>query len=472
MTQLIDKAKLIRVTNKRYRQNFHIITPEGWLNDPNGLCYFQGYYHVFYQFHPYSAEWGPMHWGHVRSKDLVNWEQLPVALVPGDPEDKGGCFSGSAIVKGNRLYLIYTGHHYYDDGNLDHFWENQNVAYSDDGIHFTKYTDNPIISVPKDNTQHFRDPKVWELDGQYYLVIGSQDKEKLGRILMYKSKDLLNWEYLGPIAKSHGQETEGSMWECPDFFRLNGQDVLICSPMGIKPTEKKYLNVSQTGYFVGQLDYKQPKFRRNNFSELDYGHNFYATQTFVDPTGRRILFGWMSPFDEEMLEKPDGWAGSLTIPRELKLDGDHLRMLPLKEYQQLRTKKIYDTNLQLAKSKKLDLPDIQHSELLIESELNTNDQLKWSLLENEEEILSLNYDQKNGELTLYRKGKDSFRYAQIKKTNQLKLHIFIDTSSVEIFVNDGEAVFTERYYTQKKLLTQFSTNGTLNVNVIAFNLKK
>ncbi|BCQ32370.1 hypothetical protein ikematsu_16870 [Limosilactobacillus fermentum] len=117
----LDEQKVVPVTNDRYRQHFHIMTNGGWLNDPNGLCFYKGYYHVFYQYHPYSTEWGPMHWRHVRSKDLLHWEYLPVALIPGDPEDDGGCFSGSAIVKDGRLYLIYTGQHYYDDGDQDHF---------------------------------------------------------------------------------------------------------------------------------------------------------------------------------------------------------------------------------------------------------------------------------------------------------------------------------------------------------------
>ena len=229
--QKVDESKTIKVTNQRYRQQFHISTPGGWLNDPNGLCYFKGYYHVFYQFHPYSAEWGPMHWGHVRSRDLVHWEQLPVALVPGDPEDTGGCFSGSAIVKDGRLYLIYTGHHYFDDGDQDHFWENQNLAYSDDGIHFTKSKHNPIITAPADNTQHFRDPKVWQKDGYYWLILGSQATDGLGRALLYRSTNLILWENQGPIAKAKVADSEGFMWESPDFFRDNDTDILLYSTM-------------------------------------------------------------------------------------------------------------------------------------------------------------------------------------------------------------------------------------------------
>ena len=111
-----------------------------WINDPNGFVYFKGYYHIFYQHYPYAAEWGPMHWGHARSKDLIHWETLPIALTPGSKEDKDGCFSGTAIVKDDILYLVYTGHHYYEgDDNPDHLLQNQNLAYSLDGVNFTKY---------------------------------------------------------------------------------------------------------------------------------------------------------------------------------------------------------------------------------------------------------------------------------------------------------------------------------------------
>lgn len=186
-----------KITNKRYRLNYHITTPSGWMNDPNGFSYYQGYYHIFYQYYPYSSKRGPMHWGHYRSQDLVHWEELPIALTPDSPEDKDGCYSGSAIEKDGRLYLIYTGNHYYDVNDHSRFYQTQNVAFSDDGIHFTKYSGNPVIALPPtDNSQHFRDPKVWQDGNEYYIVVGGQDKKGLGRAITYKSTDLLHWDYL------------------------------------------------------------------------------------------------------------------------------------------------------------------------------------------------------------------------------------------------------------------------------------
>lgn len=465
--QKLDSSKFVHVTNQRYRQHYHIMTPGGWLNDPNGLCYFKGYYHVFYQFHPYSSQWGPMHWGHVRSHDLVHWEQLPIALIPGDPEDSGGCFSGSAIIKGDRLYLIYTGHHYYGDGNPDHFWENQNLAYSDDGIHFTKYQHNPIIEAPADNTQHFRDPKVWEHDGAYYLVLGSQHQgDKLGRILLYRSSDLLNWKPCGPIIQSQGKSTEGWMWECPDFFSLNGQDVLVYSPMGIQPQGKRFLNLSQVCYRIGHLDYRTHHFIGTPQQELDHGHNFYATQSMLTPNGRRIQFGWMSPFNEKIPEQADGWAGSLTLPRELTLVNNILHVRPARELTALRNHTDINGDINVNGQQDLTVTDSQHTELIFNFQKTPHD-FTWLLRAGQEILIKLTYQ--DNQLTLMRQGKDPYRYTTVKGLQDL--HIFIDTSSLEIFANDGAAVFTERYYANEPVKLAVAATENCKSVVQAYQLK-
>ena len=465
--QKLDPSKFVHVTNQRYRQHYHITTPGGWLNDPNGLCYFKGYYHVFYQFHPYSTEWGPMHWGHVRSRHLVHWEQLPIALVPGDPEDSGGCFSGSAIIKNGRLYLLYTGHHYYDNGDLDHFWENQTLAYSDDGVHFTKYEHNPIIEAPADNTQHFRDPKVWEHDGSYYLVLGSQHQgDELGRILFYKSTDLFHWESCGPIIESQGKDTEGWMWECPDLFSVNGQDVLVYSPMGIKPQGKRFLNTSQVCYRIGKLDYQTQRFTGSQPAELDHGHNFYATQSFTTPDGRQLQFGWMSPFDETPQEHTDGWACSLTLPREISVVDGVLHAQPARELAALRHQTNIDNEMRVAGQQVLPVSDPQHAELALKFAETPHD-FSWILSDQDGALVSLAYEQ--GQLTLTRRGNDPHRYATVTELDDIR--IFVDTSSVEIFVNAGTTTFTERYYAKGQVELALAAQRECQLHVQAFQLK-
>lgn len=432
--------QMIKLSNDRYRLGYHVSAPAGWINDPNGFCYYKGYYHIFYQYHPYSADWGPMHWGHSRSKDLVHWESLPIALAPDTKADEDGCFSGSAIVKDDVLYLIYTGHHYYDDGDPDHFWQNQNLAYSTDGINFTKYENNPIIaSTPEDNTHHFRDPKVWEKDGKYYMILGSQGKDGVGRAITYRSDDLKDWQYLGEIAKANGLTTEGFMWECPDFFELADKDILLLSPQGIEAQGQKYLNLFQTGYFVGNFDYSTNTFEHGGFTELDHGHDFYATQTTLAPDGRRLVFGWMDMWESKFPEKADGWAGALTLLRELELKDDQLYMRPVKEAVQLRTAEISAWNKQV--TEKTLLCENEH-QAEIDLILTTDQAFELAFTDQDKQV-KLTFDQATHTFTLLN---GDARYASIKPNSELKLQIFIDTSSLEIFINDGEAVFTERFY--------------------------
>lgn len=444
---------IMQVTNSRYRLGYHVSAPAAWINDPNGFCYYKGYYHIFYQHHPYSADWGPMHWGHARSRDLVHWESLPIAIAPDTPEDEDGCFSGSAIVKDDVLYLIYTGHHYYGDNDPDHFWQNQNMAYSTDGIHFTKYEHNPIISAaPSDNTHHFRDPKVWEKDGFYYMILGSQAKDGLGRCIVYRSTDLKAWDYLGEMAKARNEKEEGFMWECPDFFSLqdgeNVKDILLLSPQGIAAQKEKYLNLFQTGYFVGHYDYDTNKFSHGEFQELDFGHDFYATQTTLLSDGRRVVFGWMDMWESAFPEKADGWAGALTLPRELTLKENRLYMNPVAEVKELRTKQLAQWEKSLATPLL-----ICENERQVEINLEILGQTDFELALRDSKgkaCVTVQYKKDTQQFILTRAVDEAdARYGTIAKSDIVKLRLFIDTSSLELFINDGETVFTERFYLEE-----------------------
>lgn len=469
----INQEQVIAVTNERYRLLYHILPTSGWMNDPNGFVYFKGYYHIFYQYHPYDSSWGPMHWGHYRSKDLINWEKLPAALVPGDKEDEDGCFSGSAIVKDNKLFLIYTGHHYYDKNNLDNFWQNQNLAYSEDGVTFKKYANNPIIAnPPEDNTLHFRDPKVWEMNGMYYMVVGSQNQEENGRILLYKSEDLLKWKFQNVITESSGSSEEGFMWECPDLFRLNGKDILLLSPQGIEKRGNDYSNLFQSGYFIGEMDYENNVFLRKKFVELDKGHDFYAPQTMLAPDGRRILFGWMAMWEAEMPEKIDGWAGALTLPRELILHNNRLYMRPVDELKKLRANKILEKDFEF-EIEKINLEKQMHLEINFSANISSwkGNKFEFNFQSNDENILSLSFDKAKQELMLYRKGDDPYRYGEIQPNKELKLQVFVDTSSIEIFVNDGEVVFTERIYVENGLDIEIKVDKAVTSKIETYVLK-
>ena len=420
--------------NKEYRLGYHIMAPANWINDPNGLIQYKGEYHAFYQHHPYDENWGPMHWGHVKSKDLVNWEHCPVALAPGDEFDKGGCFSGSAVEDDGNLVLIYTGHNYIDK-EKDIFFENQNIAVSKDGgITFEKYENNPVIAKPPvDSIHHFRDPKVWKHEDKWYMVVGNSTKDNIGRVILYTSSDLYKWDYVGTLATSKGEL--GYMWECPDFFKLGDKYVLSFSPQGIEKKDGKYPNLFQTGYIVGDYDYSNNKFEHGTFNEFDNGHDFYAVQTFLDDKGRRIAIGWMDMWESDMPTKKDGWCGALTLPRELTLSSDNkIMMNPVEE---LKTnERMMELNITF------DLSEFDADKVGVK--------IKGS----EEEELSLNYNKDISELILEcskcGKNKDGARKAILNKQEEFSLRIFIDRSSVEVFVNNGEATMTSRIYPKNK----------------------
>lgn len=328
-------AKRSLMKDAKMRQKYHFMAEEGWINDPNGLIFFRGKYHYFYQYNPYDAFWGAMHWGHAVSSDLLHWEYLPIALAPSesyDDHERGGCFSGSAIEHDGKLYLFYTGVANPGDG----FIQTQCMAYSEDGIHFEKYADNPLITAPEGYEQaNFRDPKVWKHNGHFYMLCGAK-KDDLAKALLYKSGDLIEWEFFNVLFESRGEY--GYMFECPDFFPLEDKHVLMFSPMG--------LNERSTVYLVGDMDYRTGKFIPHSTGEIDWGFDFYAPQSFTDAGGRRIVTAWANAWDWMPWWKDWGptyresWCGAFNLPREVRLMPNHsLQFAPVDELKKLRGEK-------------------------------------------------------------------------------------------------------------------------------------
>ncbi len=463
-----------KASGSPYRLGYHIMAPARWINDPNGLIQWNGEYHVFYQHHPYDVKTGSIHWGHVKSKDLVNWEHLPIAIAPDKEYDKSGCFSGSAVDNNGVLTLVYTGH-VEEDGVIT---ETQCIAESTDGIYFTKHPQNPVIAHPPEGASHdFRDPKVWKHEGKWYMVIGSQ-KNKLGNVHLYESDDLLSWKDRGAIVKSDGKL--GFMLECPDFFELEGKHVLVFSPQGVKAEGDKFQNLYQTGTLVGEFDYANAEFKYGEFTELDAGFDFYAAQTFKDDNGRRILFGWMNMWEAHMPEQEHGWAGALTIPRELTFNEEgKLLMKPVKEMELLRGKKFTVGPMAVSGTEKL---EIAGDCLEIIAEFSKENASSFGLnvrcSEDGQEKTVIRYDAADEKIVVDRNqsgaGEGGVRKVKIKSSNTIKLHLFIDRSSVECFVNDGEAVMTSRVYPKASStgIELFVESGEVNLlSLEAWNLK-
>ncbi len=436
-----------QVQKGKYRQRYHFMGQCGWINDPNGLIYFKGQYHFFYQFNPYSGFWSQMYWGHAVSSDLVHWTYLPIALGPSEEYDnhpEGGCFSGSAVIKDDKLYLIYTGTANHGNG----FVQTQNVAFSEDGIHFTKYENNPVILPPADvPTDYFRDPKVWEHDGSYYLVCGAQ-RGGCAQALLYKSKDLYHWQYVNVLLESRGEW--GYMWECPDFFSMKDKWVFMCSPMGCKERT--------TVYFVGDFDYHTGKFFYTVTGELDWGFDFYAPQTFVDGNGRRLMVGWANEWDWMPFWKDwgptyqEGWCGSFSIPREVKMNDDlTLSTTPAQEIMSLRTNPAHLERVRVdhAETRLLAGDGIAFNvNFKIDMQNTTARQLQLLLRVDNARGLEVvcSFDFAHSEFRIDRSKGDNWSKGisrsplKIDKNTMIDVEIFSDQSSVEIFINKGRIV--------------------------------
>lgn len=459
-----------------YRLQFHVMPPTGLLNDPNGLININGSYHLFYQWHPADTKHGLKYWGHVQSEDLVNWKQLPTALTPSEWYEKNGCYSGCAVDHEGVLTLIYTGNVKDFRGNRETY---QCIAVSEDGVHFKKYEDNPVMyNQPKGYTRHFRDPKVWKKDDCWYMVIGAQTLKEEGRVLLFVSMDLYWWDLVGEVAGSNrgGLGEFGYMWECPDLFTMGDKDILLACPQGLQAKGDAYNNIYQSGYFVGKLDYQTGALAHGEFIELDRGFEFYAPQTMLDHKGRRILIAWMGlPEREEHPTVEDGWIHAMTIPRELQLIGDKIYQKPVEEMKTLRQDAIVYRDITV-KDEQIQLQNIYGDVLELYVEIENIDATEYGLLlrtsADEEEKTILCYNRQENKVELNRqfsgKGYGGIRRCAVKENKTMKFHIFMDTSAVEIFINDGEEVFTSRIYPDKKSkgIKCFAVNGSIVIKKI------
>lgn len=395
------------IKSGKMRQHYHFMPQTGWLNDPNGLIYFRGKYHFFFQHNPYSGFWDSMHWGHAVSDDMLHWEYLPLALVPSEKYDnhqKGGCFSGSAIEHDGKLFLMYTG--VTNEGNG--YEQVQCIAYSEDGIHFEKYEGNPVLTAPEGiPTDMFRDPKVWKREDTYYMVCGASRNNR-GMALLYRSKNMLNWEFFNVLAESRGEW--GFMWECPDFYPIGDKYVLTFSPMGSGDHTSVYL--------VGDFDYETGSFYSHVSGEINWGFDYYAPQSFLAPDGRRIMVGWANEWEWMPSWKDwgptykEGWCGSFNIPMEVRLMKDStLQFLPIKEIESLRQGGQFWDNLVVTEDElELKAGDGVTFELKMKIDLEKTDadKLEFTLRCGEDKKTVCMFDFKKAEMTVNRNNADGW----------------------------------------------------------------
>ncbi len=434
------------VENDPYRLQFHHMPPAGLMNDPNGWIQWKGIYHLFYQWMPFETDHGAKFWGHYTTEDFIHWTHEKIALTPSEWYDKDGCFSGSAIIHEDKLHLFYTGNVFNESGEREAY---QCMAVSEDGVTFVKK--GVVARLPEGYTAHFRDPKVWKKGEEWYMVVGAQTTEREGKVVLFRSSCLTEWQFLGEIAGSGENDLAsfGYMWECPDLFELQNTDVLITSPQGLQADGMDYANTYQSGYFLGTLDESVPHFQHGSFKELDRGFEFYAPQTTLDEKGRRIMVGWMGVPDQFEQEHPtieQQWIHCLTMPRQLSVRNQQIIQQPLEEYQAMRGPVLLYSSITIENDQKA-VRGIggRSTELFIEME-TLDDQFALELFQ----YASISYTKKDNVITLSRphlKDKSQTEFRRVKLEGELRnLHLFIDSSSLEVFVNDGEEVFTSRIF--------------------------
>jgi fructan beta-fructosidase len=445
---------------EKYRPQFHFSPEDNWMNDPNGMVYYEGEYHLFYQYHPFDTVWGPMHWGHAVSRDLIHWEHLPIAL---HPDEHGAIFSGSAVVDHNDstgffnrnsgLVAIFT----HSDGSK----QSQSLAYSNDkGRTWTKYKGNPVLI--EETLPDFRDPKVfWHEETRKWVMILAAGNH----VRIYTSDNLKDWNFASTFGEKSG--SHAGVWECPDLFEL---------PVGSNPDEAKWVMIvsigneetytegSRTQYFIG--DFNGKTFINHNSDEtvlwIDHGRDNYAGVTWSnipDEDERRIFLGWMSNWKYAHQTPTKAWRGAMTLPRELKLaatkGGVRLFQTPIIETDLLRKEKLIWENRKIDSNDDNNILDINGKtiEIIAVFELNTASAFGFKVRKSEEEQAIIGYNVNNESLFIDRRhsGELSFNpFFADKHTvtiepidNKIKLHLFIDWSSVEVFANNGELVMTD-----------------------------
>lgn len=423
----------------------HLKAPGAWINDPNGFIYYKGEYHLFYQYFPYAPVWGTMHWGHAVSRDLVNWEHKGVALFPTKYGDQNGCFSGSAIEHDGQMYLFYTGVHYEetDPENIHHcmnerFAASQMMITSKDGYHFDNFGGKTTIILPitekkiGDRT-HTRDPKVWRGKNAWYMVLGSTEEWKRGKLLLYRSENLTEWTYQNSVSKEKGF---GWMWECPDYFEVQGGKVFVFSPVGLLCGQKRYGEQS----ICAVVDFEEETCTMNipdEYQFLDYGLDLYAPQSTLDAEGRRIITAWL-----RMPKAVDGkWSGMFCIPRVVEVKNGHIYFRIHPNVEKLYTRRIrspkeadtagYRVSLDMEEGEKLDIGGYR--------------------IFREKNRICTDRSSVFAGLEDYR-----MQFETPKLKEGCHLDIYVDSNLIEVFVNKGEYVISNAVYgLGKEIVTDF-----------------
>lgn len=447
-----DELKELRQLsiNDKYKPKYHIHPQFGLLNDPNGLSYYNGKYHAFYQWYPFDAIHGMKHWAHVTSVDFVNWNREEVALVPVEKYEQHGAYSGNAIEVDGNLHLYYTGNIKYSENDR---YAYQNLAIMNKNGQIEKYKNNPIIrEIPKGYTGHVRDPKVFKKNNKYYMLLGAQTLEKKGAIIVYESDNSFDWNFKGELEIRNIDSEFGYMWECPDYINLDGKDVLIFSPQGIESKGYDFQNIYNVIYAIGDFDLENLIFEVKCMNEFEKGFDFYAPQTFSKDS-RIILFAWAGMGEISYPTDKNKWAHCLSFPRELRIKGNKVFQMPVIELENLRYDEIQE-NSEINNETKILSNDANVYELNMNIKNINSSKFGLVLFASENEGLKLEFDKNKGTVSVDRRNFEnkfgqeygSTRTESLKLSENTDIKVLADNSILEIFINGGEIVFTTRVF--------------------------
>lgn len=468
----------IKKVPEEERPLYHVTGGVGWINDPNGFGMYKGEYHLFFQYHPYSTHWGPMHWGHVKTKDFIKWERLPIAIAPDTDVDEAGCFSGSSIeLPDGRQLLMYTGVHRKENaqGDMEDF-QQQCIAIGD-GIDYEKYTANPVITtdmIPEgNNLNDFRDPKIWKENGIYKAVVGSRGADTSGEILLYESENCLDWKFVRIIDKCNDEY--GKMWECPDYFLLDGKQILAVSPQEMQASGLEFHAGNGTVFSIGE-ERADGSFMREGVQAIDYGLDFYAPQTLLTEDGRRIMIAWMQNWETSNCGNAARQIfGEMTIPRELSFRNGRVCQNPVAEISNYYSRKTSYKNVLV--QDEVSLPGISGRVIDMTLTVRPVDKgvnwFKISVAKDGDKETTICYDAARKVIRIDRTKSGlrndivSVREFYVDPTREdIKMRILMDRHSVELFVNDGEQAASTIIYTpQTAEAITFDTDGTAVMDV-------
>ncbi|HEX6290576.1 MAG TPA: glycoside hydrolase family 32 protein [Herpetosiphonaceae bacterium] len=450
----LTRAGHVSLATDPHRPRYHFLPSANWMNDPNGLMHWQGQYHLFYQYNPHGPFHGTIHWGHALSEDLVHWRHLPIALAP-DPgtADEDGCWSGVAVDDDGVPTLIYS-------GNRDGV-QRACLATSTDGLlTWQKHPGNPVIPEPPTDLHlvAFRDHAVWREEDTWYQLMGAGLEGAGGTVLLYRSPNLRDWEYLHPLLVGDQHRFEpiwtGSMWECPDFFPLDGRQVLITS---IWDRERLHYSTA----FVGS--YRDHHLIPEVEHKLDYGdRHFYAPQSFSDAQGRRIIFGWMHEARSIEAQLACGWSGVMSLPRVLALGADgHVCMQPAPELAALRAQHMRCGPITVSAGQQVDVPGVTGDMLELLAEFapggdgvcglvvrRAPDGSEQTRIAYDAAQRQLIVDRRHASLDLTTDHNAHIAPLPIAPGDPLRLHIFLDHSVLEVFANQCVTISSRIYPTR------------------------